>query len=78
LAKPGPDPRQLLRDREGGISTRVGWIGAADAPRILIADEPTAGLDVSVQGDLLNLLQELLADNDLTLVVVSHNWPSCG
>ena len=42
-------------------------------PRILIADEPTAGLDVSVQGDLLNLLQELRADYDLTLVVVSHN-----
>jgi oligopeptide transport system ATP-binding protein len=42
-------------------------------PRILIADEPTAGLDVSVQGDLLNLLQELRADRDLTLVVVSHN-----
>jgi peptide/nickel transport system ATP-binding protein len=42
-------------------------------PRILIADEPTAGLDVSVQGDLLNLLQELRADQDLTLVVVSHN-----
>lgn len=42
-------------------------------PRILIADEPTAGLDVSVQGDLLNLLQELRGDNDLTLVVVSHN-----
>jgi oligopeptide transport system ATP-binding protein len=42
-------------------------------PRILIADEPTAGLDVSVQGDLLNLLQELRTDKDLTLVVVSHN-----
>lgn len=42
-------------------------------PRILIADEPTAGLDVSVQGDLLNLLQELRADRDLTLMVVSHN-----
>jgi oligopeptide transport system ATP-binding protein len=42
-------------------------------PRILIADEPTAGLDVSVQGDLLNLLQELRSDGDLTIVVVSHN-----
>jgi peptide/nickel transport system ATP-binding protein len=42
-------------------------------PKILIADEPTAGLDVSVQGDLLNLLQELRRDGDLTLIVVSHN-----
>ena len=42
-------------------------------PRLLIADEPTAGLDVSVQGDLLNLLQEIRAAQDLTLLVVSHN-----
>ncbi|MDB5665707.1 ABC transporter ATP-binding protein [Cypionkella sp.] len=42
-------------------------------PRVLIADEPTAGLDVSVQGDLLNLLQEIRVEHNLTLVVVSHN-----
>ena len=58
----------------GGQARRVA-VGRAllMRPRILIADEPTAGLDVSVQGDLLNLLQELRAENDLTLVVVSHN-----
>jgi oligopeptide transport system ATP-binding protein len=58
----------------GGQARRVAVARALlMRPRILIADEPTAGLDVSVQGDLLNLLQELRADNDLTLVVVSHN-----
>jgi peptide/nickel transport system ATP-binding protein len=40
---------------------------------ILVADEPTAGLDVSVQGDLLNLLQDLRRTEKLTLVVISHN-----
>jgi oligopeptide transport system ATP-binding protein len=58
----------------GGQARRVAVARALlMRPRILIADEPTAGLDVSVQGDLLNLLQELRADSDLTLVVVSHN-----
>ena len=58
----------------GGQARRVAVARALlMRPRILIADEPTAGLDVSVQGDLLNLLQELRRDNDLTLVVVSHN-----
>jgi peptide/nickel transport system ATP-binding protein len=58
----------------GGQARRVAVARALlMKPRILIADEPTAGLDVSVQGDLLNLLQELRNDGDLTLVVVSHN-----
>jgi oligopeptide transport system ATP-binding protein len=58
----------------GGQARRVAVARALlMRPRILIADEPTAGLYVSVQGDLLNLLQELRADNDLTLMIVSHN-----
>jgi len=40
---------------------------------IIVADEPTAGLDVSVQGDLLNLLQELRKTERVTMVVISHN-----
>ena len=58
----------------GGQARRVAVARALlMRPKVLIADEPTAGLDVSVQGDLLNLLQELHRDRDLTLVVVSHN-----
>lgn len=58
----------------GGQARRVALLRAfLVRPRILIADEPTAGLDVSVQGDILNLLQEMRRDSDLTLIVVSHN-----
>jgi peptide/nickel transport system ATP-binding protein len=58
----------------GGQARRVALLRALLVkPRILIADEPTAGLDVSIQGDLLNLLQELRRDQNLTLIVVSHN-----
>jgi peptide/nickel transport system ATP-binding protein len=54
----------------GGQARRVAVARALlMRPRILIADEPTGGLDVSVQGDPLNLLQELRRDSDLTLVV---------
>jgi peptide/nickel transport system ATP-binding protein len=42
-------------------------------PRLIIADEPTAGLDVSIQGDLLNLLADLQERFGLTYVIVSHN-----
>ena len=42
-------------------------------PKILMADEPTAGLDVSVQGELLNFLQDIRQMEEITLVVISHN-----
>lgn len=58
----------------GGQARRVAIARALlFQPRVLIADEPTAGLDVSVQGDLLNLLQEIRAATGVTLLIVSHN-----
>jgi oligopeptide transport system ATP-binding protein len=63
-------PHQL----SGGQARRVSLVRAlAMRPRIIVADEPTAGLDLSVQGELLNLLAQLQRQLGLTYVVVSHN-----
>ena len=58
----------------GGQARRVGVARALSLnPKLIIADEPTAGLDVSIQGELLNLLVKLQNDIGLSFVVISHN-----
>lgn len=58
----------------GGQARRVAIARALVVdPSFLIADEPTAGLDVSVQGELLNLLSDLQQRFSLGILIVSHN-----
>jgi oligopeptide/dipeptide ABC transporter ATP-binding protein len=58
----------------GGQARRVGVARAlALSPRLVVADEPTAGLDVSVQGEVLNLMSRLRRELGLTYVIITHN-----
>lgn len=66
----GKYPHQI----SGGQARRVGVARAlVMQPQLIVADEPTAGLDVSVQGELLNLLLDLQQEFGLTYLLVSHN-----
>lgn len=63
-------PHQL----SGGQARRVGLARAlALSPKLIIADEPTAGLDVSIQGDILNLLGEVQENAGVSVLAITHN-----
>jgi peptide/nickel transport system permease protein len=59
----------------GGMAQRVLICGAVAAgPDLIIADEPTTALDVTVQAEVLDLLRELRDERDLGMVLVTHDF----
>jgi len=73
-----PAPEQRAREyphqMSGGMRQRiVGAIALACGPRLLIADEPTTSLDLTIQAQYLNLLQDLQRQHGLALIFITHN-----
>ncbi|MEC9433818.1 MAG: ABC transporter ATP-binding protein [Pseudomonadota bacterium] len=79
LAEVGiPDPKRRAEEyahrMSGGMRQRVVIaIALACEPRLLIADEPTTALDVTVQAQVLDLLRRLQDDRDMAMIMITHD-----
>jgi len=74
-----PSPEARIRDfphqMSGGMKQRVvGAISISCHPRLLIADEPTTSLDVTIQAQYLQLLKDLQAEFGMSLIFITHDF----
>ncbi|WP_246160027.1 dipeptide/oligopeptide/nickel ABC transporter permease/ATP-binding protein [Microbacterium rhizomatis] len=75
IADPPRTYRSYPHEISGGMAQRVLIAGAiASGPRLLIADEPTTALDVTVQAEILDLLRTLQKDLSMSVLLVTHNF----
>ncbi len=73
-----PDPEKRVKnyphELSGGMRQRVViGISLSNRPKLLIADEPTTAVDVTIQAQLLDLLRKLKYEERMTLLLITHN-----
>jgi peptide/nickel transport system ATP-binding protein len=73
---PSPETRlgQYPHELSGGMRQRIIIaIALLTDPQIIIADEPTTALDVTIQAEIMDLLQELCKTDDMSLILITHD-----
>src|SRR6267143_6668896 len=74
IAAPAQRMREYPHQMSGGMRQRiVGAIALAGGPRLIIADEPTTNLDVTIQAQYLDLLKDIQREIGVALIFVTHN-----
>ena len=74
ISAPAARVRNYPHELSGGMRQRiVGAIAISCGPRVLIADEPTTSLDVTIQAQYLSLLRELQRAQGLAMIFITHN-----
>ena len=74
ITAPSTRVREYPHQMSGGMRQRiVGAMGIACEPRLLIADEPTTSLDLTIQAQYLALLRDLQREHGLALIFITHN-----
>jgi len=73
-----PNPQRIMKsyphELSGGMKQRVAIaLALSCSPDLLIADEPTTDLDVTIQAQILDLLQRLRQTNNITILMVTHD-----
>ena len=73
-----PDPERRVKayphELSGGMKQRsVIGAGLSNQPRVIIADEPTSYLDVTIQAQIMSLLKKLKKERNMTIILITHN-----
>ena len=74
IPEPGQRAKQYPHELSGGMRQRVMIAMALSTePELLIADEPTTALDVTIQAQILELMKELRGQNDMAIMLITHD-----